>query len=180
MAKVKVTTRFKDITNLSRIFEVGAEVEFADEARVKNLVSRGLVEVVGEQKPKKPEVVTVFGTIDLSAKAAEIVKAIAGETEVENLKSALEAESKKDKPFKTVVDALNTRIAELAVKMRTEVLSVDGDARGFIDEHADGTITAFGLDDEKKIPLTSGEYRSKTHIYTVGDDGEVAVTEIPE
>jgi hypothetical protein len=43
MAKVKVTTRFKDTTNLARIFEVGQEVEFADEVRVKNLVSRGLV-----------------------------------------------------------------------------------------------------------------------------------------
>jgi hypothetical protein len=114
MAKVKVTTRFKDITNPARVFEVGMEVEFADEARVKNLVSRGLVEVIGEPKGDDLKGPAVFGVIDLSAKAAEIVKAIAGETEIENLKSTLEAEGKAEKPRKTVVDALNARIAELS------------------------------------------------------------------
>jgi hypothetical protein len=176
--KVKVTTRFKDITNPARVFEVGAEVEFADEARVKNLVSRGLVEVVGKQEPKKPEVVTVFGIIDLSAKAVEIVKAIADETEVENLKSALEAESKKDKPFKTVVDALNARIDEVEAEAAEKAELV---------ELADGKVIyifkgiAYRNDDDGlKLPLEAGEYRSETYIYIVGDGGEVTVTKIPE
>jgi hypothetical protein len=48
MAKVKVTTRFKDILNPARIYKVGQEVEFVDNERVKDLVSRGLVEVIGK------------------------------------------------------------------------------------------------------------------------------------
>jgi hypothetical protein len=130
MTKVKVTTRFKDTTNLARIFEVGQEVEFADEVRVKNLVSQGLVEVVGDQKvPDELKAPAIFGTIDLSAKAAEIVKAIASETEVENLKSALEVEGKESeehKPRKTVVAALNARIAEVEAEL-AEANETDGD-----------------------------------------------------
>jgi uncharacterized protein involved in exopolysaccharide biosynthesis len=76
---------------------------------------------VGEQKAP-----AIFGTIDLSAKAAEIVNAIAAETEVESLKSALEAESKKEKPFKTVIDALNARIAEIEAEL-AEDNEKDGD-----------------------------------------------------
>lgn len=50
MAKVIVTTVFKDKFDNRITYKVGQEVEFADEARVADLVSRGLTEVVGKSK----------------------------------------------------------------------------------------------------------------------------------
>lgn len=45
-------------------------------------------------------------------------------------------------------------------------------------ENADGTRTAFGEDNGEIMPLSAGEYRSATHIYTVNDAGEATETEI--
>lgn len=45
MAKLKVISRFKDKVT-GAIYEKGAEVEFSDAARVADIVSRGVAEVV--------------------------------------------------------------------------------------------------------------------------------------
>lgn len=56
---------------------------------------------------------------------------------------------------------------------------IDGKYIGIV-THSDGRITALGEDDGEKVPLAPGEYRSATHIYTVGDTGEVTVTEVED
>lgn len=106
MAKVIVKAAFMDKFNSAIRYTAGQEVEFDDNARVADLASRGLVEVVKVE-------LTVFGTIDLAAKVAGVIGAIASESEVLNLTLALDAEREKDKPRKKVIDALSARIAEL-------------------------------------------------------------------
>lgn len=175
MAKLKIKARFRDILNKTTFYEVGQEVEFADEARVKDIVSRGLAEVIGKPKIVDP---VVFGAIDLSKAVKVVTEAIASETEVESLNKALEAENKQDKPRKAVVDAITARLAELA-KAEETIELIDGKVICIV-KNTDGTLTAFGEDGGEKMPLEVGEYQSATHVYTVGDAGEVSVAEKSE
>ena len=57
--KVKVTRVFRDMFT-KHLYEVGMELEFSDEARVENLVERGLVEVIEEQEIDDVLMITVF------------------------------------------------------------------------------------------------------------------------
>lgn len=109
MTKVKVVKLFRDINNYAKLYKPGEVVENFDDARIADLVKKGLVEIEG----KKDSAPAVFGTIDLSAKAADVIEAIAGESDVKNLTLALEAENAKETPRKTVVTAFDARIADL-------------------------------------------------------------------
>lgn len=59
--KVKVLRIFRDIYS-KELYSVGRELDVEDEARVENLVSRGLVEVVEEKKGVNPVLISLFNT----------------------------------------------------------------------------------------------------------------------
>lgn len=111
MAKVKVIKEFRDKYNYAKLYKPGEVIENFDPARIADLVERGHVEVEGKKKDENAP--AVFGVIDLSVKATDVIEAIAGESDVKNLTLALEAENVSEKPRKTVIAALNDRIAEL-------------------------------------------------------------------
>lgn len=57
--KVKVIQVFRDKFT-KHLYETGMELEFSDEARVEDLVERGLVELIEEQEPSDKVMITLF------------------------------------------------------------------------------------------------------------------------
>lgn len=114
MAKVTVLKVFRDKNNYAKVYNPGEVVEGFDDARIADLVKRGLVESKGGKKADADEVVDVFGSIDLSKAAKSVIEAIAEESDAKNLTLALEAENAKEKPRKTVIEAIYARITELS------------------------------------------------------------------
>lgn len=57
--KVKVLRVFRD-KYTKGLYSVGIELEFEDEARIEDLTSRGLVEVIEEEKAADPVLITLF------------------------------------------------------------------------------------------------------------------------
>lgn len=51
--KVKVLRQFVDKHDFSKVYNVGDEVDTFDEARIKELVEKGLVEVEGKKETKE-------------------------------------------------------------------------------------------------------------------------------
>lgn len=111
MAKVKVLKEFRDKFNFSKIYKAGDEVDGFEKARIASLVERGLVETIGS----KVVVGVGFGKIDISKPVKVVLEAIEMESDVKNLTIALEAENANEKPRKTVIAALNDRIAEITL-----------------------------------------------------------------
>lgn len=52
MTKVRVTSKFHDRTDYTRIYEVGQVYDFADATRVRSIVERGLGVIVEDELPK--------------------------------------------------------------------------------------------------------------------------------
>lgn len=57
--KVKVLKIFRDIYT-KELYSVGRKLEIDDEDRIKDLTSRGLVEVLEEEKVSDPVLITLF------------------------------------------------------------------------------------------------------------------------
>lgn len=111
--KVKVLSKFVDKYDFSQVYNVGDEVETFDDARIKDLVERGLVEVEGKKEPKEPKDPVVFTDIDMTQGWQKVLSEIKGFNDLEKLKAYLESENKADKPRNSVVNALDARIKEL-------------------------------------------------------------------
>lgn len=104
MTKVVILRPFRDKFQFTKTYKVGEEVETFDEVRIADLAKRGLVEIVCGA----PGV-----GIDISKAAKYVIEAISACEDSDALKEALSAENAKDKPRKSVVEALESRIAEL-------------------------------------------------------------------
>ena len=82
--KVKVLKIFRDI-HTKELYSVDRELDLEDEDRIEDLTSRGLVEVVEEQKAADPVLITLF---DEEFEKKDIIKALKaiGETAAWNIK----------------------------------------------------------------------------------------------
>ena len=182
MAKVKVIVPFRDIFDKVTQYEVGKVYEFEGEARVKNLVNRGWGEVVPEASSVPSAVlVNVFGkeiekkaVLDALKSVGEVVPHLTGAPKIEEKIAELSDEKKAE--LKTIFGIEDTTISKTET-VGENVELIDGT---FIEvvTNPDGSQLAFGEDNGEKVPLASGEYRSATHIYTVGDAGEVSVADV--
>lgn len=166
MAKVKITSRFRDKIDHTTWYEIGTEVEFRDEERVKDLVSKGWVEVVPESRK---ESVSVFCkefdravVMDAMKSIDEPVHHAIGVAKLEDKITELSDEKKVALKAALGIAEQATENVELADGQFIEVVS-----------NGDGTRTAYGEDNGEKVLLASGEYRSSTHVYVVGDAGNV-------
>lgn len=106
--KVKVLSKFVDKYDFSKVYNVGDEVDTFDEARIKELVERGLVEVEGKKDTKDPVL-----DIDLTQGWQKVVSEVKTFEDLDKLKAYLETEKKADKIRNSVVAALEARIKEL-------------------------------------------------------------------
>lgn len=108
--KVKVLNRFVDKDDFSKEYKPGDVVESFDEARIKELTDKGLVEAEGKKESKDPVVLT---DVDMTQGWQKVVADVKTFGDLDKLKAYLEAESKTDKPRNSVVSALEARIKEL-------------------------------------------------------------------
>ncbi len=181
MAKVKVKVRFLDKFDHVTWYEVGKEYDFKDEARVKNLVSKGWVEVVPETPPvTQPVMVKVFGeewekeaVADALRSLGKTVHHAAGAPKLEAILAALSDEDKSK--IREIFGIEEPQKPSDPTAENVEL--IDGTFIEIV-TNPDGSMLAFGEDNGEKVLLASGEYRSATHIYTVGDAGAVSVAEI--
>lgn len=72
MAQIKVIKRFRDITNYAVVYNAGDMITIKDEERVRNIVARGLGEVVKPVKEEKTE--QAEPTANVEVKESEQVK----------------------------------------------------------------------------------------------------------
>ncbi|GEM_PF-5480529 len=108
--KVVVLQRFGDIKDFTKKYEVGKEYDFNDE-RAKSLIEIKLVKPADEN----PSGINLTLTdIDMSGSWQKITADVKTFSDLEKLKGYLGTENASDKPRKSVVDALNTRINELS------------------------------------------------------------------
>lgn len=82
--KVKVIKIFRDIST-KELYHVGRELDLQDKARVENLASRGLVEVIEEDKDPDPVLITLFDKEFEKKAVIEALKSI-GEKAAWNMK----------------------------------------------------------------------------------------------
>ena len=108
--KVTILQKFVDKHDFSKVYNVGDEVDTFDEARIKELVEKGLVEVEGKKEPKAPVVLT---DVDMTQGWQKVVSEVKTFEYLEKLKGYLETEQKADKIRNSVVAALEARIKEL-------------------------------------------------------------------
>ena len=106
--KVTILHKFVDKHDFSKVYNVGDEVDTFDEARIKELVEKGLVEVEGKKEPKAP-----VTDIDLTQGWQKVVSEVKAFEDLEKLKAYLDTEQKADKIRNSVVAALEARIKEL-------------------------------------------------------------------
>lgn len=106
--KVKVLSKFVDKYDFSQVYNVGDEVETFDDARIKDHVERGLVEVEGKKESKDPVL-----DIDLTQGWQKVVSDVKTFEDLDKLKAYLDAENKVEKPRNSVIVALEARIKEL-------------------------------------------------------------------
>lgn len=83
--EVKVLKIFRDIYT-KELYSVGRKLEIEDEDRIKDLTSRGLVEVLEEEKTADPVLITLFEKEFEKKAILEALKAI-GEKVAWNMKS---------------------------------------------------------------------------------------------
>lgn len=83
--KVKVLKIFRDIYT-KELYSVGRKLEIDDEDRIEDLTSRGLVEVLEEEKTADPVLITLFEKEFEKKAILEALKAI-GEKVAWNMKS---------------------------------------------------------------------------------------------
>lgn len=82
--KVKVLNIFRDKFT-KELYHVGKELEIADESRVEDLVSRGLVKAVEEKKTESKETLSLFEQEFEKKAVVDALKAI-GEKATMNMK----------------------------------------------------------------------------------------------
>lgn len=82
--KVKVLKIFRDIYT-KELYSVGRKLEIDDEDRIEDLTSRGLVEVLEEEKASDPVLITLFEKEFEKKAVIKALKAI-GETAAWNIK----------------------------------------------------------------------------------------------
>lgn len=83
--KVKVLKIFRDIYT-KELYSVGRKLEIEDEDRIEDLTSRGLVEVVEEEKAADPVLITLFDKEFEKKAVLDALKSI-GEKVAWNMKS---------------------------------------------------------------------------------------------
>lgn len=108
--KATVLKDFLDVENRGLFLKKGEEIERSEE-RIKFLAGNGLVKSSKVEQDKKYN--EIVETIDLAKNWQQVVKDVKNCLNLENLKAALEAENKVEKPRDSVVKALNERITEL-------------------------------------------------------------------
>ncbi len=178
MAKVKVKVLFQDKYDHVTRYQPGSEAEFSDEARVKDLVAKGWVEVIDEApKHTLKETITAFGQEIERAVIADAMKSI-GET-VHHAAGIVKIEEKVAELSDEKKVALKSTLG-IEDDPVSEVIELVGGKCIEIVSNADGSLAAYGEDNGETVHLAAGEYRSATHIYTVGDAGEVSVAEITD
>ena len=105
MKKYIVIKEFADKDDFRKQYKVGDELPGTfDEARIANIVNLGLAKVEDD------EPVT---DIDLTGKSADVIAQVKVFEDVEKLKKYLETEQSAEKPRKTVVEAIEARIANI-------------------------------------------------------------------
>lgn len=82
--KVKVLKIFRDIYT-KELYSVGRKLEIEDEDRIEDLTSRGLVEVIEEEKTADPVLIALFEKEFEKKTVIKALKAI-GETAAWNIK----------------------------------------------------------------------------------------------
>jgi hypothetical protein len=115
MKKYIVTVEFVDKYNFRKHYVPGEELpDTFDEARLANIVKLGLARVedaeAGNGKGNGSNTVT---DIDLTGKSAEIIAQVKVFADVEKLTQYLETEKSAEKPRKTVVEAIEARLANI-------------------------------------------------------------------
>lgn len=108
--KVTILHKFVDKHDFSKEYKPGDVVESFDEARIKELTDKGLVEAEGTKESKDPVMLT---DIDMAQGWQKVVSDVKTFGDLDKLKAYLDAESKTDKPRNSVVSALEARIKEL-------------------------------------------------------------------
>jgi len=107
MKKYIVTVEFADKNNISKHFKPGDELPAEFEAdRLANIVKLGLAKVEDTEGGNVTD-------IDLTGKAADIASQVKVFTDVEKLKQYLDTEKATENPRKTVVEAIETRLANI-------------------------------------------------------------------
>ena len=97
-----VIKKFRDkITK--KVYSPNDEITHFDDARAKDVVERGLA------KEKEAPVTD----IDLSLATQKVIACVQTFTDVEKLKGYLQQENGSEKPRKTVVEAIESRLSEL-------------------------------------------------------------------
>jgi hypothetical protein len=120
MKKYIVLKEFADKTNISKHYNPGDELPgtFGGE-RLANIVAMGLAKVEdtkagnGKGKGNDTETANTVTDIDLTANADTIISQVKGFADVEKLEKYLAAEQSAAEPRKTVVKAIEDRIAKI-------------------------------------------------------------------
>ncbi len=165
MAKLKVVVRFRDKIDHRTWYNPGDVVEFNDEARVKTLVGNAWVEVIDEA----PVLVAVFGKKFDRSVVLEALKSIKEGANPNIGADTLETKIEKFNDEKK--DALKKALG-IEDQKEENVELIDGKFIGIV-SNPDGTRTAYGEDNGEKVILASGEYRSSSLVYVVGENGNV-------
>jgi len=105
-----VLIAFVDKDNFAKKYEVGEEITGFDEARIAELVDKGICKIKDGKDDGSGGPVT---DIDLSQHHTAVVNQIKSFEDVEKLNTYLKQETASGKPRASVVKALEARIAEL-------------------------------------------------------------------
>ncbi|MDR1652236.1 MAG: hypothetical protein LBS01_01040 [Prevotellaceae bacterium] len=122
MKKYIVLIEFADKNNIAKHYQPGDELpgEFGED-RLANVVKLGLAKVEdteagngnGNDNGNNTGAEDTVTDIDLTAKVAEIIPQVKKFTDVEKLKQYLETEKSAAEPRKTVVKAIEDRLANI-------------------------------------------------------------------
>ncbi len=97
-----VTAKFRDKVT-KKVYSPNDEITHFDEVRAKDVIERGLAK----------EKVAPATDIDLSLAAQKVIASVQTFTDVDKLKDYLQQENASEKPRKTVVEAIESRLSEL-------------------------------------------------------------------
>lgn len=86
-----------------KVYSPNDEITHFDDNRAKDVIERGLAK----------EKVAPVTDIDLSLTAQKVIASVQKFTDVEKLKACLQQENVSEKPRKTVVEAIESRLSEL-------------------------------------------------------------------
>lgn len=97
-----VTTKFRDKVT-KKVYSPNDEITHFDDDRAKDAIKRGLAK----------EKLAPVTDIDLSLAAQKVIASVQTFTDVEKLKGYLQQENASEKPRKTVIEAIESRLSEL-------------------------------------------------------------------